>query len=58
VILLSAMIVVAAAFSVLALPRARAPRRPGRGWARHPGTWLLLVAGLVYLNQVLFTVYV
>src|SRR5690348_17222499 len=57
-IVLAALVVVTTAYAVLVLPRARPPRRPGGGWARHPGTWLLVVTGLVYLNQVLFTVYV
>lgn len=56
--LLAAVIVLAAAYSVVVLPRADAPPRPGRGWARHPGFWLAVVTGLIYLNQVLFTVYV
>ena len=57
-LLLSAVIVLATAFSVLALTRGGAPERPGRGWTRHPGTWLLVLVALVLVNQVLFTVYV
>jgi hypothetical protein len=55
---LTAMITIGTAFSLLVLPRARVPDRPGRGWVRHPGTWLAVVTLLIYLNQVLFTVYV
>lgn len=52
------MIVTATAFAVLVVPRTTVPARPGTGWARHPGSWLLAVTGLVYVNQVLFTVHV
>ncbi|WNV88323.1 hypothetical protein [Umezawaea sp. Da 62-37] len=57
-LLLSAVIVLATVWSVVVLSRGGAPERPGRGWARHPGTWLLVLVLLVYVNQVLFTVYV
>ncbi|PRY38608.1 hypothetical protein [Umezawaea tangerina] len=57
-VLLAAVIVLATAYGVLVPTRGGAPERPGRGWARHPGTWLLVLVLLVYLNQVLFTVYV
>jgi hypothetical protein len=55
---LTAVIVVTTAFAVLVVPRVRAGVRPGSGWRRHPGTWLLAVTVLIYVNQVLFTVYV
>ena len=55
---LAAVTVVATVFAVLVVPRTRAPARPGHGWVRHPGTWLLAVTLLIYVNQVLFTVYV
>ena len=57
-VLLSTVIVLATVFSVFRLARGGAPERPGRGWARHPGTWLLVLVALVLVNQVLFTVYV
>lgn len=52
---LAALTVAAAAVS-LALAR---PGRSGAGGRLgHPAAWLALVTGLIYLNQVLFTVYV
>ncbi|HEY3502087.1 MAG TPA: hypothetical protein VGN37_04765 [Actinocatenispora sp.] len=37
-------------------PAAHGPGR--RSWWRHPAAWLVAVTAVVYLNQVLFTVYV
>jgi hypothetical protein len=56
VVVLALVIVGATAFG--ALSRGAGAPRTRRGWARHPGVWLLVVTGLVYLNQVLFTVHV
>ena len=55
--MLAAVIVLATVYGVVATGGG-APERPGRGPLRHPGTWLLVVVGLVLVNQVLFTVYV
>ncbi|TVT49932.1 hypothetical protein FNH05_16430 [Amycolatopsis rhizosphaerae] len=55
---LAALITVTTAYAVLVLPRMNSPVRRERGWARHPGFWLLVVTALLFVNQVLFTVYV
>jgi hypothetical protein len=52
---LNTLIVVATAVGVWWPPRARGTARGSGG---HPGWWLLVVTGAIYLNQVLFTVYV
>ncbi|MFI9379803.1 hypothetical protein [Kutzneria sp. NPDC052558] len=55
---LAAVIVATTVAGVWWVPRGGAPERPGGGWRRHPGTWLAVVIGLFFVNQVLFTAYV
>lgn len=57
-LVLAGIIIAATLVGVWWVPRGRAPVRPGCGWLRHPGTWLVVVIGLMFLNQVLFTAYV
>ncbi|MEV6608459.1 hypothetical protein [Kutzneria sp. NPDC051319] len=57
-IMLVAVIVAATAAGVWWVPRGGAAERPGGGWLRHPGTWLVAVIALFFVNQVLFTAYV
>lgn len=53
-VVLGTLIIGASLFSVLRVPKVRGALRDGRG---NPGLWLLVVTALVYLNQVLVTVY-
>src|SRR5947208_14253184 len=53
--LLAAVIVIATAAGVLV--RGTAPERHG-GLLQYPGTWLVLITALLYVNQLLFTAYV
>ena len=53
--MLAAVIVAATVAGVWWVPRGGAPERPGGGWLRHPGTWLVAVIGVFFVNQVLFT---
>ena len=55
-LLLGLVVAAATAAGLVLAPRATAPARPRR-WTRHPGTWLLVVTAAIYLNQVLFTIY-
>lgn len=52
---LGAVILGATLFSVMRVPRVAGVLRARAG---HPGAWLLAVTALIFLNQVLFTVYV
>jgi hypothetical protein len=56
--ILATVIVVATIVGVWWAPRGVTRARPGGGWLRHPGTWLVVVIGLMWINQVLFTTYV
>jgi hypothetical protein len=51
-------IIVAAVVCGLAMRRMPAHRPGRRSWWRHPWAWLVAVTAVIYLNQVLFTVYV
>lgn len=51
---LAAIVAAGTVVSLAWRPEAAAQRR----WAAHPGVWLLAVTLVIYLNQVLFTVYV
>jgi hypothetical protein len=55
---LAALIIAATIAGALWVPHGSAPTRPGRGWLRHPGTWLAVVIGLMFANQVMFTAFV
>jgi hypothetical protein len=53
-VVLGALIIGASLFSILRVPKVRGVLRRGGG---HPGVWLLAVIALIYLNQMLVTVY-
>jgi hypothetical protein len=59
-----AIVVMTTGGAILVVPRTLVaarddvrPAEPARGLLGHPGTWLVAVVSLLYMNQVLFTVY-
>lgn len=56
--MLAAVTVAATVAGVWWVSRGGVRERPAGGWLRHPGTWLTVVIGLMFVNQLLFTAYV